>query len=67
MADRSCTLAGHYRMFGRYTAWANARLFAAAGRLSVDQYRAELLTGLVGEAPELDLLYYQRLATKTDA
>jgi uncharacterized damage-inducible protein DinB len=26
-----------------------------------------LLTGLVGEAPELDLLYYQRLAAETDA
>jgi hypothetical protein len=24
-------------------------------------------TGLVGEAPELDLLFYQRLAAKADA
>jgi uncharacterized damage-inducible protein DinB len=26
-----------------------------------------LLTGLVGEAPELDLLFYQRLAARNDA
>ena len=31
----------HYRMFGRYNAWANRRLYAAAGRLSVEQYRAD--------------------------
>ena len=41
MTDRSCTLADHYRMFGHYNAWANDRLFAAAGRLSVEQYRAD--------------------------
>ncbi|MGA2055978.1 MAG: hypothetical protein ABSG88_11760 [Bradyrhizobium sp.] len=130
MADRSSTLADHYRMFGRYNAWANSRLLAAAGRLSVDHTRADrgavreaedrrivdfvdglddariastskyrrvsspqefeqqlqpapahrfnhqtyhrgqvhsLLTGLVGEAPELDLQYFQRLAAETNA
>jgi uncharacterized damage-inducible protein DinB len=41
MADGSCTLADHYRMFGRYNGWANGRLFAAACRLSADQYRAD--------------------------
>jgi uncharacterized damage-inducible protein DinB len=41
MADGSCTLADHYRMLGHYNAWANGRLFAEAGRLSVDQYRAD--------------------------
>jgi uncharacterized damage-inducible protein DinB len=35
------TLANHYRMLGRYNAWANARLFAVAGRLSLEQYRAD--------------------------
>jgi len=28
-------------MFGRYNAWANNRLFEAAGRLSAEQYRAD--------------------------
>ena len=41
MTVSSFTLADHYRMFGRYNAWANARLFAAASRLSLDQYRAD--------------------------
>jgi uncharacterized damage-inducible protein DinB len=41
MTASSCTLADHYRMFGRYNTWANARLFAAASRLSLDQYRAD--------------------------
>jgi uncharacterized damage-inducible protein DinB len=113
----------HYRMFGRYNAWANGRLYAAAARLSDEQYRADrgaffksihrtlnhllatdriwmqrfcrvssseqfeqqlasalahwfnhqthhrgqvhaMLTGLVGEAPELDLLFFQRTAAK---
>jgi uncharacterized damage-inducible protein DinB len=28
-------------MFGRYNAWANGRLYEAAARLSVEQYRAD--------------------------
>jgi uncharacterized damage-inducible protein DinB len=35
------TLSAHYRMFGHYNAWANARLYAAVARLSPEQYRAE--------------------------
>jgi uncharacterized damage-inducible protein DinB len=31
----------HYRTFARYNAWANGRLFTAAARLSVEQYRAD--------------------------
>ena len=31
----------HYRMFARYNAWANGRLYDAAGKLSVEQYRAD--------------------------
>jgi uncharacterized damage-inducible protein DinB len=31
----------HYRMFARYNEWANGRLYEAAGKLSVDQYRAD--------------------------
>ncbi|HLI99379.1 MAG TPA: DinB family protein [Bradyrhizobium sp.] len=41
MAEMPCTLAAHYRMFGRYNAWANGRLLATVGRLSVEQYRAD--------------------------
>ncbi len=37
----SVTLSAHYRMFGHYNAWANGRLYAAAARLSPDQYRAD--------------------------
>jgi uncharacterized damage-inducible protein DinB len=85
------TLVAHYRMFGQYNAWANGRLYEAAARLSVEQYRADrgaffksvhgtlnhqthhrgqvhaVLTGLVGEAPELDLLFFQRLSAGPDA
>jgi uncharacterized damage-inducible protein DinB len=35
------TLAAHCRMFAHYNAWANARLYDAAARLSVEQYRAD--------------------------
>ncbi|MGB8400240.1 DinB family protein [Bradyrhizobium sp.] len=31
----------HYRMFGHYNAWANARLYGAAAQLSDAQYRAD--------------------------
>lgn len=31
----------HYRMFARYNEWANRRLFEAAGKLSIEQYRAD--------------------------
>jgi uncharacterized damage-inducible protein DinB len=35
------TLTDHYRMFARYNAWANSRLYDAAARLSSEQYRAD--------------------------
>jgi hypothetical protein len=56
--------AAHHRMFGHYNAWANNRLYEAVARLSTRQVHA-LLTGLVGKAPELDLLIFQRLSGKT--
>jgi uncharacterized damage-inducible protein DinB len=34
-------LDAHYRMFGRYNAWANGRLYDAAARLLTEQYRAD--------------------------
>jgi uncharacterized damage-inducible protein DinB len=30
-----------YQMFGRYNAWANGRLYAAAAELTTEQYRAD--------------------------
>ena len=35
------TPSAHYKMFARYNEWANGRLYDAAGRLSVEQYRAD--------------------------
>jgi uncharacterized damage-inducible protein DinB len=35
------TPSAHYQMFGHYNAWANRRLYDAAARLSVEQYRAD--------------------------
>ena len=35
------TLLAHYRMFGRYNAWANQRLYDAAAQLGREQYRAD--------------------------
>jgi uncharacterized damage-inducible protein DinB len=35
------TPSAQYRMFGRYNAWANQRLFDAAATLSIEQYRAD--------------------------
>jgi uncharacterized damage-inducible protein DinB len=71
------TPTAHYQMFGHYNAWANGRLYEAAAELSIEQYRADrgaffksvhaLLTGLVGRAPELDLLIFQRLSAKPAA
>jgi uncharacterized damage-inducible protein DinB len=34
-------MAAHYRMFGHYNAWANARLYDAAAKLSPERYRAD--------------------------
>ena len=33
--------AAHYQMFGRYNAWANGRLYAAAALLGTEQYHAD--------------------------
>jgi uncharacterized damage-inducible protein DinB len=35
------TFAAHFRMFGHYNAWANNRLYDAAGQLAPEQYRAD--------------------------
>ena len=35
------TLVAHYRSFGRYNGWANARLYDAAAKLSPEQFNAD--------------------------
>jgi uncharacterized damage-inducible protein DinB len=35
------SLLDHYRMFGRYNAWANRLLYDAAAKLTSEQYRAD--------------------------
>ena len=78
------SLVAHYRMFGRYNAWANARLYDAAAALSPQQFAADrgaffksvggtlnhlLVTDLIwqkrftgeGEAPDrLDVILFER-------
>jgi uncharacterized damage-inducible protein DinB len=67
------TLAAHYRMFGRYNTWANGRLFAAAGRLSVQQYRADRsaffksVHGTLNHLLVTDRVWMQRLTGRGDA
>jgi uncharacterized damage-inducible protein DinB len=39
--DADGSLLAHYRMFGRYNAWANDLLFDAAAGLTPEQYRAD--------------------------
>ena len=79
------TLLAHYRMFGQYNAWANARLYDAAAVLSPEQFNADrgaffrsvkgtlnhlLVTDRIwqkrftgeGEAPDrLDAILFERL------
>ncbi|CAN5198568.1 DinB family protein [soil metagenome] len=35
------SLVAHYKTFGRYNGWANARLYEAAAALGIEQYRAD--------------------------
>jgi len=73
MADLPVTLAAYYRMFGRYNAWANGRLFAAAGRLSVEQYRADRgaffksVHGTLNHLLVTDQIWMQRFTGEGDA
>src|SRR5271155_4488483 len=73
MADLPVTLAAYYRMFGRYNAWANGRLFAAAGRLSVEQSRADRgaffksVHGTLNHLLVTDQIWMQRFTGEGDA
>ena len=67
------TPAAHYRMFGHYNAWANGRLYEAAGRLSVEQYRADCgaffksVRGTLNHLLVTDRVWMQRFTGVGDA
>jgi uncharacterized damage-inducible protein DinB len=73
MADKSSTFAAHHRMFGHYNAWANGRLFAAAGGLSAEQYRADRgaffksVHGTLNHLLMTDRIWMQRFTGEGDA
>jgi uncharacterized damage-inducible protein DinB len=63
----------HYRMFGHYNAWANGRLYAAAARLSDEQYRADRgaffksVHGTLNHLLATDRIWMQRFTGEGDA
>ena len=66
-------LAAHYRMFGRYNAWANARLYAAAAALSPEQFRADRgaffksVQGTLNHLLATDLIWQKRFTGEGEA
>jgi len=67
------TLTAHYRMLGHYNAWANARLYDAAVRLSAEQYRADRgaffksVHGTLNHLLATDRIWMQRFTGEGDA
>jgi uncharacterized damage-inducible protein DinB len=67
------TPSAHYQMFGHYNAWANARLYDAAARLSVEQYRADRgvffksVHGTFNHLLATDRIWMQRFTGQGDA
>jgi uncharacterized damage-inducible protein DinB len=67
------TPADHYRMFGRYNAWANGRLYDAAARLTAEQYRADRgaffksVHGTLNHLLVTDRIWMQRFTGEGDA
>src|SRR3954452_11682137 len=67
------TLLAHYQMFGRYNAWANARLYDAAARLDDTQYRADRgaffksVHGTLNHLLATDRIWMQRFTGAGDA
>jgi uncharacterized damage-inducible protein DinB len=63
----------HYLMFAHYNAWANGRLYEAAARLSVEQYRADRgaffksVHGTLNHLLVTDRIWMQRLSGEGDA
>src|SRR6202022_2204602 len=69
----SIALTAHYRMFGRYNAWANTRLYDAAARLTTEQYRADRgaffksVHGTLNHLLVTDRVWMQRFTGEGDA
>jgi uncharacterized damage-inducible protein DinB len=67
------TAAAHYRMFGRYNAWANSRLYDAVARLTSEQYRADRgaffksVHGTLNHLLVTDRIWMQRFTGEGDA
>jgi uncharacterized damage-inducible protein DinB len=67
------TPVAHYRMFGRYNAWANSRLYDATARLSAEQYRADRgaffksVHGTLNHLLVTDRIWMQRFTGEGDA
>ena len=67
------TPADHYRMFARYNAWANGRVYEAAARLSDEQYRADRgaffgsVHGTLNHLLVTDRIWMQRFTGEGDA
>ena len=67
------TPVAHYRMFGRYNAWANSRLYDATARLSTEQYRADRgaffksVHGTLNHLLVTDRIWMQRFTGEGDA
>ena len=65
--------AAHYRMFGHYNAWANARLYDAAAMLSPEQYRVDRgaffksVHGTLNHLLATDRIWLQRFTGEGDA
>ena len=63
----------HYRMFGRYNAWANSRLYDATARLSAEQFRADRgaffksVHGTLNYLLVTDRIWMQRFTGEGDA
>lgn len=63
----------HYRMFGRYNAWANRQLYEAAARLTTKQYRADRgaffksVHGTLNHLLVTDRIWLQRFTGEGDA
>jgi len=67
------TPSAHYRVFGHYNAWANSRLYEAAGQLSTEQYRADRgaffksVHGSLNHLLATDRIWMQRFTGAGDA
>jgi uncharacterized damage-inducible protein DinB len=66
-------LAAHYRMFARYNAWANHRLYDAAAGLTTEQYLADCgaffksVHGTLNHLLVTDRIWMQRFTGEGDA